>query len=214
MSTPQRPSQFTIFSNTTPHKHSSPLRRITARVKAHFDSSTESDITRRPRSHTHPEQYRRQRVFSEGQSSPSPVRAEHTATYPRGFRRAGGTHQSVLARASSYLAQTPRLHEAGHHDLWMGGRVSPRLGLRTPKPLAAVGRRQYPKASRPGRESPADLPFSRLTWGLNTRYPTAKPSRASKPRLLYRIHVRRAHIRRTHWPLGLGDKFICDARLL
>ncbi|KAF8610368.1 hypothetical protein BDV93DRAFT_517498 [Ceratobasidium sp. AG-I] len=154
MSTPQRPTQFTIFSNTTPHKHSSPLRRITARVKAHFDSSTESDITRRPRSHTQPEQYRRPRVFSEGPSSSSPVRAEHIATYPRGFRRAGGSHPSVLARPSGYLAHAPRLYEAGPHDLWMGGRVPPRQGLRTPKPLAAVGRGRYPKASRHGRPQP------------------------------------------------------------
>ncbi|KDN51935.1 hypothetical protein RSAG8_00486, partial [Rhizoctonia solani AG-8 WAC10335] len=58
MSASQRPSQFMIFSNTTPHKHPSPFRRITARVRAHFDSS-ESDVARRPRSHTQPIQFPR-----------------------------------------------------------------------------------------------------------------------------------------------------------
>ncbi|KAG8745989.1 hypothetical protein FRC10_006553 [Ceratobasidium sp. 414] len=150
MSTSQRPSaqmQFTMFSNTTmfSHKHSSPspLRRITARVRAHFDSSTESDITRRPRSHTQPEQYHRHRVVSEGQGPQSPLRNDFASTYPRGFRRAAGTHPSLYDRAIPH-ALRGQTHEAGPHDLWMGARAPPRFGLRTPRPLAAVGRKRYP----------------------------------------------------------------------
>ncbi|KAG8699316.1 hypothetical protein FRC09_006690 [Ceratobasidium sp. 395] len=136
MSTAQRPSQFTMFSNTTAHKHSSPLRRITARVRAHFDSSTESDITRRPRSHTHPEQlYHRHRVLSEGPPQ-SPARPGFTNTYPHGFRRAAGTYPALPT------------NEPGPHDLWMGNRAAPRFGLRTPRPLAAVGRKRYPVLSK------------------------------------------------------------------
>ncbi|QRV86397.1 methyltransferase domain protein [Ceratobasidium sp. AG-Ba] len=122
MSTAQRPSQFTMFSNTT-HKHPSTLRRITARVRAHFDSSNESDVTRRPRALTHPEQlYTRHRVLSEPHSDPN--------TYPRGFRRAAGTHPPL------YDANTHP--EPGIHDLWMGSRAFPRYGLRTPRPLSAL----------------------------------------------------------------------------
>jgi hypothetical protein len=149
MSAPQRPSQFTMFSNTTPHKHPSPLRRITARVRAHFDSSTESDITRRPRSHTHPEQYQRNRVLSEGQG-PQP-HPRNDLTYPRGFRRAAGTHAALYDRATQYTPH--QLDEPGPHDLWMGGRAAPKFGLRTPKPLPAVGRRRYPIVPRSGRKS-------------------------------------------------------------
>ncbi|KAF8710720.1 O-methyltransferase, partial [Rhizoctonia solani] len=139
MSAPQRPSQFMIFSNTTPHKHPSPFRRITARVRAHFDSSTESDVARRPRprSHTQPIQFPRQRVVSEGHSAtelPSPP--------PVPFR----------PPAASYSRPASARHlpcEAGPHDLWMGARVSPRLGLRTPLPLAATGTRLHPTVPRP-----------------------------------------------------------------
>ncbi|KAG9126096.1 hypothetical protein FRC07_004914 [Ceratobasidium sp. 392] len=150
MSTAQRPSQFTMFSNTTPHKHSSPLRRITARVRAHLNSSTESDITRRPRSHTQPEHHR-PRVLSEGPQSPTRA-SGFTNTYPRGFRRAAGTyaHPSVYDRdtptPTHVLRGQPR--EPGPHDLYMGGHVSPRYGLRTPRPLTAVGRKRYPVLSK------------------------------------------------------------------
>ncbi|KAG8702369.1 hypothetical protein FRC08_003531 [Ceratobasidium sp. 394] len=156
MSTAQRPPPFTMFSNTTPHhKHSSPLRRITARVRAHFDSSTESDITRRPRSHTQPEQYQRHRVVSEGPGPQSPTRNDFTSTCPRGFRRAAGTHPSLYDRATPH-GQT---HESGPHDLWMGARAPPRFGLRTPRPLAAVGRKRYPTIPK-SRPPPLTRPSS------------------------------------------------------
>ncbi|GAB1517292.1 hypothetical protein RhiTH_000338 [Rhizoctonia solani] len=139
MSAPQRPSQFMIFSNTTHHKHPSPFRRITARVRAHFDSSTESDVARRPRprSHTQPIQFPRQRVVSEGHSA-----TELPPPPPVPFR----------PPAASYSRPASARHlpcEAGPHDLWMGARVSPRLGLRTPLPLAATGTRLHPTVPRP-----------------------------------------------------------------
>lgn len=149
MSAPQRPSQFTIFSNTTPHKHPSPLRRITARVRAHFDSSTESDVTRRPRSHTQPSQHYRHRVFSEGPSSHAKFASEPTET-SSGSRRAAG-YPHARDRVASHRQQP---YEAGPHDLWMGGRVSPRLGLRTPVALAAVGSRRPPAIPKSARKSP------------------------------------------------------------
>ncbi|CAE6455056.1 hypothetical protein ACGC1H_004571 [Rhizoctonia solani] len=144
MSAPQRPSQFMIFSNTTPHKHPSPFRRITARVRAHFDSS-DSDVVRRPRSHTQPIQFPRPRVVSEGHSgselpSPPPSQtADRVVSVPR-----------------------PQPFEAGPHDLWMGTRVSPRFGLRTPIPLAATARRHHPTVPRPAHNARPLAPSSSL----------------------------------------------------
>ncbi|CAE6518711.1 unnamed protein product [Rhizoctonia solani] len=149
MSAPQRPSQFMIFSNTTPHKHPSPFRRITARVRAHFDSS-ESDVARRPRSHTQPIQFPRQRVVSEGHSGndlPSPPPSQSSPqSIPQGFRQPSDAYPT---RDRVVSAPRPQPFEAGPHDLWMGARVSPRLGLRTPMPLAATGRRHHPTVPRP-----------------------------------------------------------------
>ncbi|CAE6523645.1 unnamed protein product [Rhizoctonia solani] len=143
MSAPQRPSQFMIFSNTTPHKHPSPFRRITARVRAHFDSS-DSDVVRRPRSHTQPIQFPRPRVVSEGHSgnelpSPPPSQTNDRVSVPR--------HQPF---------------EAGPHDLWMGTRVSPRFGLRTPIPLAATARRHHPTVPRPAHNARPLAPSSSM----------------------------------------------------
>ncbi|CEL52059.1 hypothetical protein RSOLAG1IB_00596 [Rhizoctonia solani AG-1 IB] len=156
MSAPQRPSQFMIFSNTTPHKHPSPFRRITARVRAHFDSSTESDVARRPRSHTQPIQFPRQRVVSEGHSGnelPSPPPSQ--GSYPQGFRRAAGSYNRVASARHQPF-------EAGPHDLWMGARVSPRFGLRTPVPLAETGRRNHPTVPRPALNARLLAPSSSL----------------------------------------------------
>ncbi|CAE7191290.1 unnamed protein product [Rhizoctonia solani] len=139
MSASQRPSQFMIFSNTTPHKHPSPFRRITARVRAHFDSS-ESDVARRPRSHTQPIQFPRQRVVSEGHSGselPSPPPSQSSPQI-----NPQNTHRVVSAPRHQHF-------EAGPHDLWMGIRIPPRFGLRTPMPLAATGRRHHSTVPRP-----------------------------------------------------------------
>ncbi|CAE6503696.1 unnamed protein product [Rhizoctonia solani] len=156
MSAPQRPSQFMIFSNTTPHKHPSPFRRITARVRAHFDSS-ESDVARRPRSHTQPIQFPRQRVLSEGHSGtelPSPPPSQGS---PQSTRR---PHTASSHRVVSAPRHLP--YEAGPHDLWMGSRIPPKFGLRTPVPLAAIGRKHHPTIPRPALNSRQLAPCSSL----------------------------------------------------
>ncbi|CUA75123.1 hypothetical protein RSOLAG22IIIB_01767 [Rhizoctonia solani] len=153
MSASQRPSQFMIFSNTTPHKHPSPFRRITARVRAHFDSSESDVVARRPRSHTQPIQFPRQRVVSEGHSGnelPSPPSSQTSPHIP----------QPSPDRVVSAPRHQP--FEAGPHDLWMGTRVSPRFGLRTPIPLAATTRRHHPTVPRPAYKQRTLAPSSSL----------------------------------------------------
>ncbi|QRW27047.1 methyltransferase domain protein [Rhizoctonia solani] len=93
------------------------------------------------------------------QTTPTITHTAHTVPPPASRLRGPLGHRAPISSprpfqtpAASYSRPASARHlpcEAGPHDLWMGARVSPRLGLRTPLPLAATGTRLHPTVPRP-----------------------------------------------------------------